>query len=159
MPTSGSYEQVEGRPLVRFERTFPHPVAAVWDAVTDPRRLGDWFPTSVEFAALRAGEPITFRFPEDRYPAMRGVVREVRAPERLVFTWGDDELTFELAAADGGSACRRPLRSPNRRSGQRLLPLVPGDRAGSKTYGPAGIPGAILAEVLESLPHLRSFHS
>jgi uncharacterized protein YndB with AHSA1/START domain len=109
MPTTGSYEQVEGRPLVRFERTFPHPVAAVWDAVTDPRRLAQWFPTSVEFDALRADEQITFRFAEDRYPAMRGVFREVRAPERLVFTWGDDELTFELAEAGGGSGCRLSL--------------------------------------------------
>jgi uncharacterized protein YndB with AHSA1/START domain len=106
MPTTGSYEQVEGTPLVRFERTFPHPVTAVWDAITDPRRLAQWFPTSVEFAALRPGEPITFRFAEDRYPALRGVFREVRAPKRLVFTWGDDELTFDLAEAGGGSACR-----------------------------------------------------
>jgi uncharacterized protein YndB with AHSA1/START domain len=106
MPISGSYEQVDGRPLVRFERTFPHPVAAVWDAVTDPRRLAQWFPTSVEFDVLGAGEPITFRFAEDRYPEMHGVFREVRAPERLVFTWGDDELTFELAEAGDGSACR-----------------------------------------------------
>ena len=106
MATTGTYEQVEGRPVVRFERTFPHPVSEVWDAVTDPRRLAQWFPTSVEFAALRAGDPITFRFAEDRYPAMHGAFREVRPPQRLVFTWGDDELTFELAEADGGSACR-----------------------------------------------------
>ncbi|HWE09266.1 MAG TPA: SRPBCC family protein [Solirubrobacteraceae bacterium] len=109
MPTTGSYEQVEGKPLVRFERTFPHAVSAVWDAVTDPRRLAQWFPTSVEFDVLRAGEPITFRFAEDRYPAMRGVLCEVQAPERLVFTWGADELTFELAEVGGGSACRLSL--------------------------------------------------
>jgi uncharacterized protein YndB with AHSA1/START domain len=106
MPTTGHYEQVDCRPVVRFERTFPHPVTSVWDAVTDPRRLGQWFPTSVEFADLRPGAPMTFRFAEDLYPPMHGVFRDVRRPERLVFTWGDDELTFELAEANGGSACR-----------------------------------------------------
>jgi uncharacterized protein YndB with AHSA1/START domain len=106
MSTTGTYEQTDGRPVVRFERTFPHPVAAVWDAVTDPARLAQWFPTSVEFAALQPGAPITFRFAEDAYPAMEGAFREVRPPERLVFTWGEDELTFELAETEGGAACR-----------------------------------------------------
>jgi uncharacterized protein YndB with AHSA1/START domain len=103
---TGTYEQIDGSPVVRFERTFPHSVEEVWAAVTDPDRLADWFPTTVEFAALRPGEPITFRFEEDRYPAMRGELREVSPPERLVFTWGDDVLTFELAEDAHGAACR-----------------------------------------------------
>jgi uncharacterized protein YndB with AHSA1/START domain len=107
MPTAtGSYEQIDGSPVVRFERTYPHPVSAVWDAVTDPARLASWFPTTVEFDALRVDAPITFRFPEDRYPPMSGVFREVRAPERLSFTWGDDVLTFALQEREGGIACR-----------------------------------------------------
>jgi hypothetical protein len=78
MPTAtGSYEQIDGSPVVRFERTFPHAVAQVWDAITDPARLEKWFPTTVEFDTLRAQEPITFRFAEDRYPPMAGAFREV----------------------------------------------------------------------------------
>jgi uncharacterized protein YndB with AHSA1/START domain len=107
MPTAtGTYEQLDGSPVVRFERTFPHPVTQVWEAITDPARLGKWFPTSVEFAALRAQEPITFRFAEDRYPSMTGTFREVIPHQRLVFTWGDDVLIFELSERDGGAACR-----------------------------------------------------
>lgn len=106
MPITGSYEQIDGSPVVRFERSFPHPPDEVWDAVTDPTRLAQWFPTSVEFAQLRAGEPITFRFAQDRYPAMAGVILEVQPRSRLVFTWGDDELTFELEPRDEGAACR-----------------------------------------------------
>lgn len=45
MPVTGTYETVENRPMVRFERTFPHPVDAVWEAVTDPSRLAHWFPS------------------------------------------------------------------------------------------------------------------
>jgi uncharacterized protein YndB with AHSA1/START domain len=107
MPTAtGSYEQLNGSPVVRFERNFPHAVTQVWDAITDPARLEKWFPTTVEFDELRAEAPITFRFAEDRYPPMTGAFREVTPPERLVFTWGDDTLTFELAPRDGGAACR-----------------------------------------------------
>jgi len=107
MPTpTGTYEQVDGSPVVRFERTFPHPPHEVWDALTDPERLAQWFPTSVEFAHLQAGEPITFRFAEDRFPAMAGVFRDVTPAARLEFTWGDDVLSFELSQRDGGAACR-----------------------------------------------------
>jgi uncharacterized protein YndB with AHSA1/START domain len=107
MPTpTGQYEQVDGRPLVRFERTFPHPMSAVWRAITDPSQLETWFPTTVEFSELRAGESIAFRFTTHDLPPMEGVFREVDVPRRLVFTWGDDVLTFELSEEDGGDACR-----------------------------------------------------
>ena len=107
MPTAtGRYEQLDGSPVVRFERTFPQAPTQVWDAITDPARLAKWFPTTVEFDELRAEQPITFRFAEDRYPPMSGAFREVSPPHRLVFTWGDDVLAFELEARDGGAACR-----------------------------------------------------
>lgn len=106
MPTTGHYEHSGGSPVVRFERTFPHPVAVVWEAVTDPAQLEQWFPTTVEFAELRTGAPIVFRFAEDRYPPLHGGVLEVQWQERLVFTWGDDRLTFELEPREEGSACR-----------------------------------------------------
>ena len=92
--------------MVRFERTFPHPVDAVWEAITDSEQLEQWFPTTVEFESLVAGAAIEFRFAEDRYPAMRGQVLEVRPRERFAFTWGDDRLTFELEPREQGSACR-----------------------------------------------------
>ena len=107
MPNAtGSYEEIDGRPVVRFERTFPHAVERVWDAITDPDRLAQWFPTTVEFEQLRAGAPIAFRFAEDAYPPMSGEFREVTPPRRLSFTWGDDVLTFELVEREGGAVCR-----------------------------------------------------
>lgn len=107
--TTGSYHEVQGQPVVRFERTFPHPVHAVWEAITDPRQLEAWFPTAVEFSGLTPGAPIEFRFAEDRYPPMSGQVLEVVPSQRLAFTWGDDELTFELEEREDGTACRLAL--------------------------------------------------
>jgi uncharacterized protein YndB with AHSA1/START domain len=107
MPTAtGTYEQIDGSPVVRFERTFPHTPTHVWDAITDPDRLAKWFPSTVEFDELRAGAPITFRFTDHPIAPMSGSFREVTPPRRLSFTWGDDMLTFELEERDGGTACR-----------------------------------------------------
>jgi uncharacterized protein YndB with AHSA1/START domain len=107
MPVTGTYETVENRPMVRFERTFPHPVDAVWEAVTDPSQLAQWFPSTMEFQSLEPGATIRFEFPDhDDIPVMTGEVLTVEPPSKLAFTWGDDELTFELEPQDGGAACR-----------------------------------------------------
>lgn len=106
MPTSGRYETIDGQPVVRFERTFPDPVGAVWEAISDPAQLAEWFPTTVEFERLEPGAPIDFRFAQDAYPPMTGTFVEVQPLRRLSFTWGDDRLTFELSARDGGASCR-----------------------------------------------------
>jgi uncharacterized protein YndB with AHSA1/START domain len=81
-------------------------VAAVWRAITEPDQLEKWFPTTVEFSELRTGAPIAFRFATHDLPPMQGAFVDVDEPRRLVFTWGDDTLTFELAGRDGGAACR-----------------------------------------------------
>ena len=109
MPTSGTYDDTNGRPVLRFERTLPHPVHAVWEAITDQSQLEQWFPTTVEFEQLSAGTPIAFRFAGDAYPPMDGNLLDVAHERRLSFTWGDDVLTFELEPRDGGAACRLSL--------------------------------------------------
>jgi uncharacterized protein YndB with AHSA1/START domain len=106
MPTTGRYSDDDGHPRIRFERTYPHPVDAVWSAISDPAQLQQWFPTTVEWAELTPGAAIRFRFAEPDYPDMTGEVSEVSAPTRLAFTWGDDQLLFELAPAESGAACR-----------------------------------------------------
>jgi uncharacterized protein YndB with AHSA1/START domain len=106
MPTTGRYSDDDGQPRIRFERTYRHPVDAVWSAISDPAALQQWFPTTVEWDELTPGAPIRFRFAEPDYPDMTGEVSEVRAPTRLAFTWGADELLFELAPAESGAACR-----------------------------------------------------
>src|SRR6266511_2822992 len=39
----GTVEEIGGRYVLRFERRLPHPVETVWDALTRPERLRDWF--------------------------------------------------------------------------------------------------------------------
>ena len=109
MATTGRYEERDGQPVVRFERTVAHPVTTVWEAVTEPAQLEEWFPTSVALSALAPGAGIEFHFPQDAYPPMTGKVLAVEPERRFEFTWGEDRLTFELEPHDGGEACRLSL--------------------------------------------------
>ena len=111
MSEHGTYETIDGRPALRFERRYPHPVERVWRAVTEPSHLAHWFPAEVT-VDLRPGGAISFDFPFD-IPDMelsesdlRGEVLEVEPPRRFVFTRGDEELRIELEPADDGAATR-----------------------------------------------------
>ena len=99
----GTYETPDGRPALRFERTYPHPPAAVWSAVTEPDELAHWFPATVD-VDLRPGGAMRFVFPEGEAPAGEGRVLELEPERRFAFTWGEDELRFELFEHDDG--CR-----------------------------------------------------
>ena len=88
---------LDGRPTVRVERHYPHPIEKVWRAVTTPEHLGQWFPSPVE-VDLRPGGAMRFSAFEGE-PGATGAVEVVDAPRRLMFTWGTDRLTFDLAPA------------------------------------------------------------
>lgn len=99
----GSYETIDGRPAVRFERRYPHPVEHVWRAVTQPAQLAHWFPTTVELE-LREGGRMTFTFPDGDMEPMEGAVTQLEPPRRFAFTWGEEELRIELEP--DGEGCR-----------------------------------------------------
>lgn len=92
---------LEGRPTVRVERHYPHPIEKVWRAVTTPEHLSQWFPSPVELDLWPGGEMRYRAFEGD--PGAAGTVEAVDAPRRLSFTWGTDRLTFELAADGDGT--------------------------------------------------------
>ncbi len=92
---------LDGRPTVRVERTYPHPIEKVWRAVTEPEHLAKWFPSPVEYE-LRPGAPMRFDAFAGDVGAV-GVVEIVDAPRRLIFMWGTDRLTFELTPDGDGT--------------------------------------------------------
>ncbi|MEU5535423.1 SRPBCC family protein [Streptomyces sp. NPDC020362] len=98
---TGTYLTLDdGRPAVRFSRTYDHPVDRVWHFVTDPDELAGWFPFQVAME-LRAGAPIRF-FGEPGTPEFTGRVLAVDPPRHLSFAWGGDELHFDLEEAGDG---------------------------------------------------------
>ena len=99
----GEYLEIDGRPAIRFERTYPHPIERVWAAISEPDQLHHWFPSTVAIEG-RAGGAIEFS--GDPYMTdTRGTVLQYDPPRRLAFTWGGDELHFELDP-DGDGGCR-----------------------------------------------------
>jgi uncharacterized protein YndB with AHSA1/START domain len=91
----GTYEIVDDRSALSFERRLTHSVERVWRAVSEPAELAHWFPSVVR-GELTPGATLTFAFPDGEMPTMEGEVVEADPPRRLSFTWGDDVLRIEL---------------------------------------------------------------
>jgi uncharacterized protein YndB with AHSA1/START domain len=96
----GSFIEFDGRPAVRFERTYDYAVERVWAAITEPGELAHWFPSSVELEP-RAGGRISFSA-DPHASRQTGVVLAFDPPRKLAYTWGGDELHFQLEPLSAG---------------------------------------------------------
>lgn len=91
------------KPVLHFERFLPRPVEQVWHAVTDPKEMQAWFPTRIEIDRWETGATLTHHFDGQPYEPLPGRVIECSEPYRLVFTWGEDTIGFDLSAVEGGT--------------------------------------------------------
>jgi uncharacterized protein YndB with AHSA1/START domain len=90
---------------VTREVVLPASPDEVWEELTDPTRLEEWFASEVDLDVEEGGEG-HFRWEngEERH----AVVEEVDAPRRLAYTWRDDEgreshVDLTIEEADGGT--------------------------------------------------------
>jgi uncharacterized protein YndB with AHSA1/START domain len=88
---------------VEREVVFPASPSEVWEALTEPERLEEWFATEVELDAQPGGEGV-FRWGDG--DERHAVVREIVEEERLVFDWEDGYVVLELEEVDGGTRVR-----------------------------------------------------
>jgi uncharacterized protein YndB with AHSA1/START domain len=92
---------------VQIEReiVFPEAPDEVWEALTEPERLEEWFATEVELDARPGGAGV-FRWGDGE--ERRATVREASEQERLVLDWedGGGEVVLELEEVDGGTRLR-----------------------------------------------------
>ncbi len=80
--------------MIVKEIVLPAPREEVWEALTDPGRLEDWFANSVDLD-LRPGGGASFRWGngEERHATFT----DVDPGHRLAFEWDDDgEVEFRL---------------------------------------------------------------
>jgi uncharacterized protein YndB with AHSA1/START domain len=87
--------------MIRKEIVLPATRDEVWEALTEPDRLADWFANDVDFD-LRPGGGVSFRWSngEERH----ATVTEVEPERRLAFEWDDDgEVEFTLEDDVGGT--------------------------------------------------------
>src|SRR6059036_2536674 len=88
--------------MIRKEIVLPADPDEVWEALTEPERLEDWFANDVDLD-LRPGGGASFRWSngEERH----ATVTEVDPERRLAFEWDDEgEVEFTL---DDDADCTR----------------------------------------------------
>ena len=95
---------------VEREIVVPEAPDEVWEALTEPERLEEWFATEVELDARPGGEGV-FRWGDG--DERRAVVREVEEAERLVLDWDDGgTVAIELEPVVEGTRVRVVETSP-----------------------------------------------
>jgi uncharacterized protein YndB with AHSA1/START domain len=110
---------------LRIERDIllPADPAEVWEALTEPERLEEWFATEVELDATPGGAGV-FRWGDG--DERRATVREAEPEERLVLDWDDDggEVVLELEEVEGGTRLHVVETSPQFAAALELHALV-----------------------------------
>jgi uncharacterized protein YndB with AHSA1/START domain len=80
--------------MIRREIVLPAPREEVWEALTEPDRLADWFANDVDLD-LRPGGGASFRWSNGE--TRTATVTEVDPERRLAFEWDDEgEVAFTL---------------------------------------------------------------
>ena len=80
--------------MIRREIVLPAPREEVWEALTEPERLADWFANDVDLD-LRPGGGASFRWSNGE--TRTATVTEVDPEHRLAFEWDDEgEVAFTL---------------------------------------------------------------
>ena len=106
----GTMERTADGGVIRFERQLDYGIRDVWDAITDPERLADWWlPFDAEITIdLRPGGEMTFVGKGDEPVEMTCTILRVEPPMLLEHTHADPGsiMRWELEPADAGCVLR-----------------------------------------------------
>ncbi len=84
-------------------RDLRHPPARVWQALTDPAHLSAWAPFDADRSLAAAG-PVTLSTVGTPTPQVsESTVKRAEAPRLLEYSWGGNDLRWELEALGGGT--------------------------------------------------------
>ena len=87
--------------MIHREIVLPASREDVWEALTEPERLEDWFANDVDLD-LRPGGGASFRWSNGE--TRTATVTEVDHERRLAFEWDDEgEVAFTLADDEEGT--------------------------------------------------------
>lgn len=123
----GTVEEVDGRHVLRFERSLPHLQAEVWDALTRPDRMRDWLgEVDVELDLVEGGKfEVRTNGPAELVDAIvaeagegglvqHNTVLRVEPPSLFEYTFGapDSVVRWELEADGRGCLLRLTHTEP-----------------------------------------------
>lgn len=106
----GTIERTADGGVIRFERHLRYPIDEVWQAVTDPARLADWwlpFDAAITID-LREGGEMRFVADGDNPIDMTSTILRVDPPHLLEHTHAEpgSVMRWELEEVDGGCVLR-----------------------------------------------------
>ena len=109
-PYDGTLERTTDGGVIRFERRLDYAVRDVWDAITDPARLADWWlPFDADITVdLREGGEMVFVATGDEPMTITCTIVRVEPPMLLEHTHVDagSLMRWELEAVDTGCVLR-----------------------------------------------------
>lgn len=126
--TDGTLDDVDGQTLLRFERRYSHPVERVWNALTRPEQVAQWFcgTSDVELELVEGGRfSIRITGPSELLDLIGGedtdgmaaTVRRVEPPRVFEHSFLDDPASFaryELEPDGDGCLLHLTVAVPSR---------------------------------------------
>jgi len=122
MQADGTIEEIDGRYVLRFERRFAHAVERVWDALTRPERLAEWFGSDeIELDLVEGGRfDVRTTGPPELVDAIRreageealmqhNTILRVERPLLFEHTFGDPDSIARWELQRDGHGCRLVL--------------------------------------------------
>ena len=104
-PAGGAQLEKEGEKWkLIIIREFRHSPDKVWQALTDPEQLREWAPFEADGSLARSGTTVnltTVGVPGPLVSATR--VTRAEAPKLLEYSWGGNDMRWELEAIGGGT--------------------------------------------------------
>lgn len=103
----GTVERTADGGVIRFTRHLPFPLRDVWDAITDPERLGEWWlPFDADITVdLREGGQMVFAGRGDEPFTMNFTILRVEAPMLLEHTHADPGSMLRWELEPDGDGC------------------------------------------------------
>ena len=106
----GRLERTADGGVIRFERHLPFPVDEVWNAITSPERLADWWlPFDADITVdLRVGGQMVFTGRDDEPATMTCTILRLEPPVLFEHTHVDaaSYIRWELESVDTGCVLR-----------------------------------------------------
>lgn len=104
-PASGAQVQKDGEQWrLVLVRELRHSPEKVWQALTDPAQLREWAPFDADRSLGTVGTTVKLATVGSPAPHVtETTVTRADAPNVLEYSWGGNEMRWELKAVDGGT--------------------------------------------------------
>jgi uncharacterized protein YndB with AHSA1/START domain len=95
--------QTGARPTLVFVRDFRHAPEKVWIALTDPEQLRRWAPYTADRNLASTGPATLTMLDGEAHAELPGSVTQADPPKLLEYTWGSDQLRWQLDPIGSGT--------------------------------------------------------